>query len=30
MDPKIGIKKEEEGIRHQIFRFFGGWVLGEG
>jgi hypothetical protein len=24
------IKKEEEGIRLQIFRFFGGWVWGEG
>jgi hypothetical protein len=27
---KICWKKEEEGIRLQIFRFFGGWVWGEG
>jgi hypothetical protein len=24
------LKKEEEGIRLQIFRFFGGWVWSEG
>jgi hypothetical protein len=27
---RICWKKEEEGIRLQIFRFFGGWVWGEG
>jgi hypothetical protein len=27
---RICSKKEEEGIRLQIFRFFGGWVWGEG
>jgi hypothetical protein len=24
------LKKKKEGIRLQIFRFFGGWVWGEG
>jgi hypothetical protein len=24
------LKKEEEGIRLEFFRFFGGWVWGEG
>jgi hypothetical protein len=30
MDPRIDRKKEKEGIRLQIFRFFGGWVWSEG
>jgi hypothetical protein len=30
MDPRIGKKEEEEGIRLQIFTFFGGWVWSEG
>jgi hypothetical protein len=30
MDPRIGRKKEKEGIRLQILKFFGGWVWSEG